>query len=121
MNTEIHIHFPTCTCQGSSCAKVVTLQDLQYIHALVDEKLNKIMATQAEAAQLLRDHAAKLDKIAGETQSLLDAIEDLKEQLANEGEVSPELTEAINLVIGKGDAVDALVNDTPPVEPPVEG
>lgn len=77
------------------------------------EILAYIMATQAEIVSQLNATSAKLDKIAGETQSLIDKINELLTIIANTPNASPELVAAAESVRIKTDTVDLLVEDLP--------
>ena len=68
------------------------------------------MPTQQEAAQQLIDTNRELQKIATETQSLLDKITALEN--APQADVSPELQQAIDAVVAQAKVVDDLVPDT---------
>lgn len=87
------------------------------INAKLDQLLqqgNQIMATQAEAAQVLADVQAELtatkalvEKIGTETDGLQAAIAALEEALANAGNVDPALEAAIADVVAASAAVKA--------------
>jgi len=79
---------------------------------LIIKKLNKIMATQAEAAVQLDTVTTKLGKVLTEIQALKDAA-------AAAANVSPELQAAIDRVVGAAEAADNA-NPDAPIEPPVE-
>lgn len=76
------------------------------------------MATQQEAAAALLEIKNKLAKVATETTTLLQKIEDLKNAAANAGNVGPELQSAIDAVAAQASAVDELVPDATPEPAP---
>lgn len=78
-----------------------------------NQKLEKIMATQAELAAQLRDLGTELGKIGGETTTLLQKISDLEAQIANLDNVTPELQAAFDAVKQQAQTVDDLVPDAP--------
>lgn len=103
---HLHIHLPD--------AAIALFSQLHAeLHSL-NRKADHIMATQAQAAQQLTDLGTKLDKISGETTSLVEAVRDLTAQIATAGEVTPELQAAMDAVGSKADAIDALVDDIAP-------
>jgi uncharacterized iron-regulated protein len=67
--------------------------------------------TQAEAAAELQNVNQTLQKVATETQSLLDKIAAL-EAAAGNADVQPELQAAIDAVVAQSKVVDDLVADT---------
>lgn len=70
------------------------------------------MSNQAQAAAVLTELNAKLEKISGETSASLAEIQALKDAAANnDGEVSPELQAAIDAVVSRAQALDDLVAD----------
>ena len=77
------------------------------------QRLESIMATQAEAAAQLATIAGTLDKVSGETTALLNEVQTLKDAAANAGNVTPELQAAIDAVASRAAAIDALVPDAP--------
>lgn len=90
----------------------------------------KIMASQAEQTAILRQVETKLNsanttlgKIAGETDTLIQTVKDLKAALENQSNASQELVDAVAAVDTAATAVnesaggvDAKVEDAP--EPP---
>lgn len=77
-----------------------------------------VMVKQTEIATGLGEVGTKLDKIAGETQSLVDKVAELGTQIDALGDASPELVAAFEAVKGKAEAVDAKVADIAPNPPP---
>ncbi len=77
------------------------------------------MATQAELAAQLKANTEQAAKIGAETQTLLDKIRDLLEQLANQSGVTPELQAAADALKAQLQVVDELVPDVvvPPPTP----
>ena len=67
------------------------------------------MTTQQELAQQLTETTAKIDKIGGETRSLLTKIQELTDAVNNAGNVSPEA--ALQALKAQVDIVDNLVPD----------
>jgi methyl-accepting chemotaxis protein len=106
---------------GQGSDQLVTKNDLVEIN----NKLNKIMASQADIAGALNETATKVQKIAEETRSLLTKIEELTTAIENQGDVSPELQTAVDNLNAQVEVVDQLVPDpeNPPTDPeqPVEG
>lgn len=77
-------------------------------------KVIRIMDTQAQAAAALQTVTATLDKVAAETTGLLVEIATLKDLAAAAGQaLAPDLSAAINAVIARANAIDALVPDAP--------
>jgi phage shock protein A len=76
----------------------------------ITNKLKTIMATQAELAQQLRDVTAQNEKARGE----------LETALANAGNTTPEVDEALAALKASVQTDDDLNADAP-TEPPVEG
>ena len=86
----------------------------------IGRKLESIMATQAEVTATLAAVLAQQTKTAGEIVTLqasvtaLQAmIADLEDQVANAGELSPELIAAVAAVKAKAQEVDDLIPDAP--------
>src|SRR5439155_18533027 len=77
--------------------------------------LNKIMATQTDAAVQLAGIKDDLVKVAAETQGLLDAVAALQAAAASAANVTPELQAAIDAVASQAKTVDDLVPDAPTV------
>lgn len=89
--------------------------------ALIVHYLEIIMSTQAQAAQTLRDVLAREQKTAGEIQTLQTGVTDLKSQIAelqaqvaDGGEVTPELQQAIDDVAAQAQVIDDLIPDVAP-------
>jgi hypothetical protein len=95
-----------------SHANLATKHDLKELEL-------KIMASQAELAAQLKANTEQAAKIGAETQTLLDKIRDLLEQLANQSGVTPELQAAADALKAQLQVVDDLVPDaaTPPPTP----
>jgi uncharacterized membrane protein YccC len=83
----------------------------------ITNKLKTIMATQAELAQQLRDVTAQNEKARGE---ILAKISELETALANAGNTTPEVDEALAALKASVQTDDDLNADAP-TEPPVEG
>ncbi len=81
--------------------------------ALIQERLEFIMATQAETAAAIDTVTAKLNKIGGETQSLLAKITELTDALANAGNTDPLVQTAVDSLTAQAGVVDDLVTDLP--------
>ncbi len=79
-----------------------------------NQKLNTIMATQAQLAQQLTDLGVELGKIGTETSTLLQKITDLEAQIGS-SDVTPELQAAFDAVKAQAQVVDDLVPDAPAV------
>lgn len=77
----------------------------------------KIMSTQAELASSLQSVTAKVDKIGGETRTLLQKIDDLTTAVQNAGNTTPEVDAALAALQAQVDVVDNLVPDAPAPEP----
>lgn len=73
----------------------------------------RIMATQAEAAQQVRDLTARINKIGTETASTLEKVNALQLIIdaGNGGTVSEELQTAINEAVASAKATDDLTPD----------
>lgn len=73
----------------------------------------RIMATQAEAAQQVRDLTARINKIGTETAATLEKVNALQAIIdaGNGGTVSEELQTAINEAIASAQATDDLTPD----------
>ena len=80
---------------------------------LILERLEYLMATQAELATLLLAVTDTLTKIGTETQSLLAKIDDLAAALAAAGATTPEVDAALAALQAQAAAVDSLVPDIP--------
>lgn len=70
------------------------------------------MATQQELTAKINELTATVTKVGGETRTLLTRIEELLEQI-NNGEVTPELQEAVTALEEQVAIVDGLVPDAP--------
>lgn len=84
------------------------------------------MATQAELAQILREVRTQQEKTAqeiatlqGSVDTLKTKVEELEAIVAQQGEASEELTEAVNAVKEQAQIVDDQIPDAP-VLPPTE-
>lgn len=75
---------------------------------------------QTEMAAKLDGVTTKLVKIGEESKKTLQAVADLKAELANQENVRPELQASFDRLEAQATVVDDLVPD-PVVEPPVEG
>lgn len=77
------------------------------------EMETRIMATQAEAAQQVRDLTARINKIGTETAATLEKVNALQAIIdaGNGGTVSEELQTAINEAIASAQATDDLTPD----------
>ena len=80
---------------------------------LVLERLEYIMATQAELATALTTVTDEITKIGTETQSLHAKIDDLTAALAAAGATTPEVDAALAALQAQAKAVDDLVPDVP--------
>ena len=80
---------------------------------LILERLEYLMATQAELATLLLAVTDTITKIGTETQSLLAKIDDLAAALAAAGATTPEVDAALAALQAQAAAVDSLVPDIP--------
>ena len=109
MTIELHLHF-----HGPI---TVDLLPLTGVLNAINELKEIIMTGQAEAAAQLNTVGDKLDKIATESQGLLDEIAALKVLVEQQGGVSADLQAAIDRVAGKADTIDGLVQDAPPATP----
>lgn len=75
------------------------------------------MATQAELTAQLQAASAKIEKVGGETRSLITKVQELTDVINNLPEVSPELKAAADNVTAQLEIVDGLVPDAPEEEP----
>lgn len=80
----------------------------------IHHQTEKIMATQAEHAQALRDLREQNEKVAAEQ---LARLQELQDALDNAGGTTPEVDEALQALRASIQAEDDLNPDTP-VEPP---
>lgn len=78
------------------------------------QKLNKIMATQAQHAQELRDVIAQNEKARLE---ILKKIADLEQAIIDGGGTTPEVDAALAELKASVQTDDDIVPDAPPVEP----
>lgn len=116
MHLHFHIHEPI---------TIIVRQDgLKEIN----QKLDQIMSTQAEAAETLREVLAQQQKTVGEIQTLQTEvttlkvkIDELQAMLDNGGEVGEELQAAIDAVKAQAQIVDDAIPDVvvPEPEPPI--
>ena len=83
---------------------------------------DKIMASQAEAAQTLRDNTAKLNNIGADIDDLVQKVTVLEQALKNQDNATPELEAAVKVFVDQLEVVDAKYPKltAPPTEPPVE-
>lgn len=109
MGLHIHVH-------NYNHSDKETREALESIH----QKLNTIMATQAELAAQLNEVTTQVGKIKTETQATLTKVSELEAALANQDNVSPELQTAFDNLKAQVIAVDELIPDAPVAEPPVE-
>jgi seryl-tRNA synthetase len=75
----------------------------------INQKLNQIMATQAELAQQLRDVTAQNEKAR---QEILKKISDLEQAIIDAGNTSPEVDEALTALKASVQTDDDIVPDT---------
>jgi hypothetical protein len=90
--------------------------DAQFEHLdrllhLLHRKVNFIMATQAELANDLRNVTTQITKIGVETAKTLQKVIDLEELLANGGNTTPEVDEALAALKAQAQLTDDLVPD----------
>lgn len=78
----------------------------------IAEKLDKIMATQAELTTVIAANTARLVKIGTETTTLIALVEELRALIA-QGNVTPELQAAVEALAVQVGVVDDLVPDAP--------
>jgi hypothetical protein len=79
-------------------------------HHFSQDQFNKIMATQAELAQSLKDVAAQVDKTKTEITS---KIADLEAAIGNSGNTTPEVDDALAALKTAVQGVDDIVPDAP--------
>jgi len=89
---------------------LIELFDLVYLTHL---KVSKLMATQAELATELRAVNVSLEKIGGETATLLQKIADLEAAVVAGGTTTPEVDAALAAVKAQATRVDDMVPDAP--------
>ena len=75
--------------------------------------LEKIMATQADAAAQLKAVKEKLDKVAVEENGLQTRIAELIATINAGGSVTPELQAAIDAVVAQAQVLDDITPDAP--------
>lgn len=94
------------------------------ILAAISETKGAIMATQQELAADLAAVSANVEKIGGETRSLIEKIDELTAAVEAAGNTTPEVDAALQALKDQVAVVDALVPDAPPAggdePPPVE-
>ena len=85
---------------------------------------NRIMASQAELAQQLREVLAQQKKTSGEISAVQASVDTLKQKItdleaviATGGEASAELTQAVADVKAQAQVVDDQIPDLPPPPP----
>lgn len=83
------------------------------LRRLIIHGVNRIMATQAELAAELQAVATQLNKIGGETSTLLQKITDLEAVIAAGPALSQDLIDAVAAVKTQAAVVDNLVPDAP--------
>lgn len=86
--------------------------------ANIRKLIGEIMVKQAEIAAQLDEVTGTLQKVANESASLLQKINDLEAQIAQGDDVSPELQAAFDRVKAQAQVVDELVPDAEPTPPP---
>ena len=74
--------------------------------------------TQAQVAQKLTELNTQVQKIGTETTALKQNVQDLKDALANQANVTPELQAAVDALAAQVQTVDDLVPDAPVPPPP---
>ncbi len=99
--------------------EIVGLEWLGELFAQLTGKLDKMAKSQDELIAQVNEQGVKIDKIAGETRSLVDKVKELLEIIASGGPVKPELQAAVDAVDTQLQVVDDLVPDAS--EPPPEG
>jgi len=97
--------------------QILTLVGVCGLYFLIINRSNKIMATQAEHAQDIRDVTTQLQKIGNESAKTLAKVTELEEALANQGNVSQEVQEAMQALKAQVTIVDDMVPDAEPEEP----
>ncbi len=91
-------------------------EELRHIrHSLehINQRLEKIMATQAELAKDLTAISEHVAKIGTETSATLQKVTDLETALANAGNTTPEVDAALAALKAQVQVVDDLVADAP--------
>lgn len=85
----------------------------------IEQKLEKIMATQTEAAIQVNALTAKINKIGSETANTLQKVKDLEAIIVAGGEVTPELQAALDAAVAAAQVADDLIPDAqvPPPAP----
>lgn len=93
-------------------------QTNQLLQSII-ERIETIMATQAEHAAELRAMVDKVDKIGAETRTLITKINDLTAAIEAAGGTTPEVEDAMAALKSQLAVVDDLVPDAPAEpEPP---
>lgn len=91
------------------------------------ERIIKMAKSQADVAADVRGLGVTLDKIGTETDALLLEVAELKDAVANSGNVSDELQSAVDAVVARAKSIDEKVPDVsvtgpqPEPELPVAG
>ena len=80
----------------------------------LNERIESIMATQAEIAAKLNAATDELKKVGGEVKTLLTKIDELQAAVVAAGNVTPELQAAVDAVVEQAKVVDDLVPDVTP-------
>lgn len=96
MNIDVHVHDATA-----------------FLILKLTEKVDAIMATQAELVAELEAVAAAVAKIGTETSATLDRVAELEAALAAAGDVGPEVVAALDALKTQVELVDGLVPDSP--------
>jgi hypothetical protein len=103
-----------------NCGYSETLVEISKDLKLIYKQNQKIIMNQTEMAEKLDGVTTKLVKIGEESKKTLQAVADLKAELANQENVSPGLQASFDRLEAQATVVDDLVPD-PIVEPPIEG
>ena len=79
----------------------------------LSERLGVLMATQAELVEQVNAATAQVQKIGGETRTLITRVEELLAIIAAGPTVTPELEAAVGNLKSQVQVVDDLVADSP--------
>ncbi len=85
-------------------------------HDLVEME-KRIVMTQTESAQAIKDITAQIQKIGGETAKTLQKVTDLEALIAAGGDATPEVVQALAEAKAAAQAADDLTPDAPPPTP----
>jgi hypothetical protein len=96
---EIHVHLPPPD---------------QGVLATILERLDTIMATQAEEVARLNSLLALVDKVGTEIDGALTEIQQLKDIVANIPNADPALTAAVDALQTRLQGLDLKIPDAPP-------